>query len=435
MAVGALDQFLLNQSRQKAAKQNVPVMLDEEMLPRGKVTFKPEDKSVGIPIQGATVDAQGNTVAPIKGINVIGNKVPIAQSKVDELKAIFKPKPEVPEVPQAPQAPQAPQVSTKKNPEKKPSFDWMSLLPALAPLAVEALMGTQSQGTAGEGAAISAKYILDEENKKSTRKKEFENKLIEMQQARDVASIKAESKGQKYLEVKGPDGEPIITPSEEAAYQEAWKAAPKPPSGLSAEEWNRRQNYTYRLKSGLEKDKLSSKEKKDNRDLEVKLEKQWSSDEFTKGTRKVADSYRRIEKIDPNNTNRIEEMGAIFDLMKSLDPQSVVRESEQAMAIGARSYSDVVNYFDSILSGESKLTKTQIQNIKKFAANLYRNRMESQKDLDKGYTERAKRYSLNSENIVQNISSAPIPKELPKEGDSVEQDGVIFTMGKNGEWK
>jgi hypothetical protein len=61
--------------------------------------------------------------------------------------------------------------------------------------------------------------------------------------------------------------------------------------------------------------------------------------------------------------------------------------------------------------------------------------MESQSDLDKGYTERAKRYSLNSENIVQNISSAPIPKELPKEGDSVEQDGVIFTMGKNGEWK
>jgi hypothetical protein len=61
--------------------------------------------------------------------------------------------------------------------------------------------------------------------------------------------------------------------------------------------------------------------------------------------------------------------------------------------------------------------------------------MESQSDLDKGYTERAKRYSLNSENIVQNISSAPMPPELPPEGTVVRQGNQTFTMGKNGEWK
>jgi hypothetical protein len=278
---------------------------------------------------------------------------------------------------------------------------------------------------------------LTQEGKKETRKNELENKLLDMQKARDLASIKASGKEKPLttsntLPVVGEDGKIRYEMVGEAIGKEKPMDAPK---GLTSEEWNRRQNYTYRLKSGLEKDKLSSKEKKDNRDLEVKLSKEWSSDEFTKGTRKVADAYKRIEKIDPANTNRIEEMGAIFDLMKSLDPQSVVRESEQAMAINARSYSDVVNYFDSILSGESKLTKTQLQNIKKFATNLYRKRMESQSDLDKGYTERAKRYSLNSENIVQNISSAPMPPELPPEGTVVRQGNQTFTMGKNGEWK
>jgi hypothetical protein len=405
-------------------------MTEEDYLPQGEVTFSPEDKSAGIPIKGATVNAQGKTTAPIEGMRVSGN-VPVSTARVEEIKKIFAPA--APEMAPIPPTTPVPETPAKVPPVEEKGFDWASLLPALAPLATEALMS--GGGTAGESLGIAGSHLLTQEGKKETRKNELENKLLDMQKARDLASIKAESKGQKYLEVKGPNGEPIITPSGEAAYKEAWKAAPKPPSGLSAEEWNRRQNYTYRLKSGLEKDKLSAKEKKDNRDLEVKLEKQWSSDEFTKGTRKVADSYKRLAKLDPNNTNRIEEMGAIFDLMKALDEKSVVRESEQAMAIGARSYTDVVNYFDSILSGEKQLTPTQLRNIKKFAEGLYRNRMESQKDLDKGYTERAKRYSLNAENIVQNISSAPIPKELPKEGESVEQDGVIFTMGKNGEWK
>lgn len=367
-------------------------------------------------------------------MNVEGDlkvKTPVSTPRVEEIKKIFAPA--APEM--APIPPTTPVPETPAAPVEEKGFDWASLLPALAPLATEALMS--GGGTAGESLGISGSHLLTQEGKKETRKNELENKLLDMQKARDLASIKASGKEKPLttsntLPVVGEDGKIRYEMVGEAIGKEKPMDAPK---GLTSEEWNRRQNYTYRLKSGLEKDKLSSKEKKDNRDLEVKLSKEWSSDEFTKGTRKVADAYKRIEKIDPSNTNRIEEMGAIFDLMKSLDPQSVVRESEQAMAINARSYSDVVNYFDSILSGESKLTKTQLQNIKKFATNLYRKRMESQSDLDKGYTERAKRYSLNSENIVQNISSAPIPKELPKEGDSVEQDGVIFTMGKNGEWK
>jgi hypothetical protein len=187
-----LDQFLLNQSKAKAAKKDVPLMMDESYFPdQGQVISENLPKGVGIPIKGATLNAQGKVVAPIQGIGVSGANKPIEQSKVDELKAIFK----TPEEPAPmPQAPAPAPIPEKKKEEPKKGFDWASLLPALAPLAVEGLLGTQAAGTAGEGAAIASKYILDEEAKKEARKKEFENKIIEMQQARDLASIKASGK-------------------------------------------------------------------------------------------------------------------------------------------------------------------------------------------------------------------------------------------------
>jgi hypothetical protein len=414
--------------------------LDDFINARVKKPFSMTDYEA-IPVENRQEYVKNTTanmpaVSKEPTMNIEGDlkvKTPVSTPRVEEIKKIFAPA--APEMAPIPPTTPVPETPAKVPPVEEKGFDWASLLPALAPLATEALMS--GGGTAGESLGISGSHLLTQEGKKETRKNELENKLLDMQKARELASIKASGKEKPLttsntLPVVGEDGKIRYEMVGEAIGKEKPMDAPK---GLTSEEWNRRQNYTYRLKSGLEKDKLSSKEKKDNRDLEVKLSKEWSSDEFTKGTRKVADAYKRIEKIDPANTNRIEEMGAIFDLMKSLDPQSVVRESEQAMAINARSYSDVVNYFDSILSGESKLTKTQLQNIKKFATNLYRKRMESQSDLDKGYTERAKRYSLNSENIVQNISSAPMPPELPPEGTVVRQGNQTFTMGKNGEWK
>lgn len=186
---GTLEQFLLDQSKEKAAKKDIPLMQDESYFPsQGEVTYSPEVKGMGVPVKGATLNAQGKVTAPISGIGVKGN-IPIAQSKVDELKSIFKPAPE-PIIPQAP----TPQVPQKEEPKKESGFDWKSLLPALAPLAVEAIMGTQTGGTAGEGAGIASKYILEEEARKQARKKEFEDKIIAMQQARDLASIKASGK-------------------------------------------------------------------------------------------------------------------------------------------------------------------------------------------------------------------------------------------------
>ena len=120
---------------------------------------------------------------------------------------------------------------------------------------------------------------------------------------------------------------------------------------------------------------------------------------------KAADAFKRISSINPESADPVEDMGAIFDLMKMLDPQSVVRESEQAMAMGARSYDDVINNFESILSRKRKLTPDQVRNIKKFASRLYTLRKESQSEIDKGYEKKASNYGLNVENIVQKIGS------------------------------
>ena len=303
--------------------------------------------------------------------------------------------------------------------------DWLSVL---APLATEAVFGGGKAGGVSYG--IAGKAATDMVGKDEARRTKLEDRLMEIEKARAIAGAKASGKNTgKSAELMGPNGEAILAPQEYAFGKQLWKKPETDTFSQKVALMKMKGQLEEKIASG----KASAKEKKDLRDLEVKLSKEWSSDEFTKGTRKVADAYKRIEKLDPENTNRIEEMGAIFDLMKSLDPQSVVRESEQAMAIGARSYTDVVDYFDSIISGERRLTPTQMNNIKKFAAGLYRSRMASQSELNKGYTERAGRYELNPENIVQNISNTPIPKSLPPVGTKIKQGGHVYTVGKNGE--
>lgn len=244
-----LDQFLKDQSALRYPKRDVPLMLDESIIPRGEVTYNPENKAAGIPIKGATVNPQGKVTAPISGIKVSGNR-PIAQEKVEELKQIFKPAPPVMPEPMAP----APQVPAQEEPKKEPGFDWKSLLPALAPLAVEAVMGTQAAGTAGEGAGIASKYILEEEARKQARKKEFEDKIIAMQQARDLASIKASGKQKELtasnvLPVLGEDGKITYQMVKEAVGQEKPTEQKK---GLTFEEWAQREKMKQQFSLGKE---------------------------------------------------------------------------------------------------------------------------------------------------------------------------------------
>lgn len=352
-----------------------------------KKTYTPYAKS---PVKEAPIDVEGEL-----------KKKERVTPKLESIKAAIAPQPEQPAMPQAQPMQAAPQPAPELKQEdmqRQPSssgFDIpQELLLGLIPLATEAIMGKGQ----GQSYDISSKYYTDVAADKLKRGRESEDKLAA------IALKKASAKGANKTYEVDVDGKPIITREEEAIGKQAWKPV-KDAKGMSFEEWAARKDYEAKLKQGLKSSELSEKEKQQRIDREMKLAKEWSSDEFTRGSRKVADSFKRIMTISPYSANPVEDMGLIFDLMKSLDPQSVVRESEQAMAIGARSYDDVANYFDSILSGKRKLTPTQVLNIKKFAGRLYERRMESQKMLDQGYISRAGKYNLDPSTIVQKMSS------------------------------
>ena len=277
--------------------------------------------------------------------------------------------------------------------ELTPQASWGDVAMGAIPLLVSQLMGG-----GGAGYEVAGDYLMGKANNLEKRKQSLEDKLMEIEKSRAIASQKQQAKsGIKTVETVGPDGKPIITEVSQAIGKEAWK---KP-----EDNWQEKEAFKAQLKAQLQGQKLTAKQRDDIISREMALADDWSKDEFTKNTYKAADAFKRISSINPESADPVEDMGAIFDLMKMLDPQSVVRESEQAMAMGARSYDDVVNNFESILSKKRKLTPDQVRNIKKFASRLYTLRKESQDQIDEGYRGKARNYGLNADNIVQKIGS------------------------------
>ena len=145
-------------------------------------------------------------------------ETPIDEATTEEIKAKFSPAPPAP-VPQAPQAPmpqrdiasetmpQQPEMQTMEQPqeaisrspedlidikrirqlaeESMPKKTWKDVLPYLAPLAVEALMGSKNIGAAP--AQIMAKGLLQDVADTEKRKLDLENKLIDIQRTRPRA--------------------------------------------------------------------------------------------------------------------------------------------------------------------------------------------------------------------------------------------------------
>lgn len=285
--------------------------------------------------------------------------------------------------------------------QEGPQLGLTDALLGLIPVGIDAFTGGY-----GGGLDVGAKYYTDKVKDNEKRKQTLEDFLLKSAQARSIAGAK------KSASAKLPTASnlvPVVAPDGTVKYEWAGKAAgmEKPEadkSGLSLEDWMKREQFKARLKALGNKEKLSKDEEKEKRQLEMTLSQRWETNKFTQGTRDVAASYNRIAKISPDNSTPIDDMGAIFDLMKALDPASVVRESEQAMAIGARSYGDVVSYFSQIMSGERKLTPQQVRNIQKFAKRLHDNRIQEQKKVDAGFLQKAESYGLNPANVVQNIS-------------------------------
>jgi hypothetical protein len=152
---------------------------------------------------------------------------------------------------------------------------------------------------------------------------------------------------------------------------------------------------------------------------EIELNKQYVSE--SKGfieTKIAIDKAKAALKDAATNPTAGLSAGTAF--MKILDPQSVVRETELAMALKSSGWFDrATNVANTLQAGRTILTPTQITNLNKTIDGLFEEVKAEQRIVDAGYTTRAKSYGLDIKNIItdrgQNTKAADtiIPKNAP----------------------
>ena len=109
--------------------------------------------------------------------------------------------------------------------------------------------------------------------------------------------------------------------------------------------------------------------------------------------------------------------------MKILDPQSVVRETELAMALKSSGWFDrATNVANTLQSGKTILTPTQITNLNKTIDGLFEEVKAEQRIVDAGYTTRAKSYGLDIKNIItdRGQNKKAEDKKLPANAPPIE---------------
>ena len=140
--------------------------------------------------------------------------------------------------------------------------------------------------------------------------------------------------------------------------------------------------------------------KSDNQKTEIAL-----SNDYTKESKGFIETKLAIDKarsaLKDAATNPTAGLSAGTAFMKMLDPNSVVRETELAMALKSSGWFDrATNIAQTLQSGKTILTPTQISNLNKTMDGLYEEVKDAQRTVDEGYKRKAKSYGLNVENII-----------------------------------
>ena len=138
----------------------------------------------------------------------------------------------------------------------------------------------------------------------------------------------------------------------------------------------------------------------DTQKTEIELNKQYTSE--SKGfieTKLAIDKAKAALRDAATNPTAGLSAGTAF--MKILDPASVVRETELAMALKSSGWFDrVTNIANTLQSGKTILTPTQITNLNKTIDGLFEEVKAEQRIVDSGYARRAKSYGLDVRNII-----------------------------------
>jgi hypothetical protein len=155
---------------------------------------------------------------------------------------------------------------------------------------------------------------------------------------------------------------------------------------------------------------------------EIELNKQYTSE--SKGfieTKIAIDKAKAALKDAATNPTAGLSAGTAF--MKILDPQSVVRETELAMALKSSGWFDsATNVANTLQSGKTILTPTQITNLNKTIDGLFEEVKAEQRIVDAGYTTRAKSYGLDIKNIItdRGQNKKAEDKKLPANAPPIE---------------
>jgi hypothetical protein len=154
----------------------------------------------------------------------------------------------------------------------------------------------------------------------------------------------------------------------------------------------------------------------------------------TKNTRALAEAHGKIFST-AFGKDPIQDVGTVISLFKMLDPGSVVRESELALGISAKSHEDWLDNAPALLMKQGYLTPTQRTNIRNLADKMYKQQLQIQESsVDSQLKKRASKYGLDGEDIAPAIRSpykAPSTRPL-----KVMQDGHEYTWNpKTGDYE
>ena len=171
---------------------------------------------------------------------------------------------------------------------------------------------------------------------------------------------------------------------------------------------------------------------------EDKLRNDYTAHPMVKSSSELQNAFNLIETAykRPSAAN---DLAMATKYMKILDPTSVVRESEFALAVNATGLLDKVqNYADSVLKGR-KLNPTQRKDFYDSAKAINDAFQSERQKVDDQYAEMATGYGLNPKNVIPRLrtkESAPTTPAPPKLGER--KDGYIYKGGdpsKQSSWE
>jgi hypothetical protein len=164
---------------------------------------------------------------------------------------------------------------------------------------------------------------------------------------------------------------------------------------------------------------------KDRFEMEGKLADDYRQDPTVKAASEMSTAFKMIEtaRMSPSPAN---DLAMATKYMKILDPTSVVRESELALAMNATGLLDKVSsYAQNVLNG-TKLNPTQREDFYNSAREINNAFQTKAQEIEKTFSKTAGQYGLNAENVTRFRPATSAPR-VPMVGTV--KDGYKFKGG------